>query len=208
MSLHPSRPSTAGLRLYGRRVVLRPLVPHDFAAWSEVRRRNGTWLTRWEPARPAIHPDPDGDRDLFAARCVARDRERHAGTQYSFGFFVDGAFAGEVNLNNVMRGALQTGTIGYWIDRERAGRSYTPEATAVLMRFAFEDLHLHRIEVCIIPRNAASRRVVDKLGLRDEGTALRYLEIDGVWEDHVRYGFTAEEWSDRRDEFSDRWLGD
>jgi ribosomal-protein-alanine N-acetyltransferase len=48
--------------------------------------------------------------------------------------------------------------------------------------------------------------VVEKLGLRNEGVALRYLEINGVWEDHVRYALTAEEWDERRDELSAAWL--
>ena len=57
MSLrHPSRPTTP-LRLYGRRVMLRPLTANDFREWSEVRRRNHDWLTVWEPSRP-VAPVP------------------------------------------------------------------------------------------------------------------------------------------------------
>ncbi len=204
--MHPARPTNAGLRLYGRRVVLRPLVPQDFNGWSEVRRRNGEWLTKWEPARLAHHPDPETNRDVFAARCGARERERHAGSQYAFGIFVDGAFAGEINLNNVVRGAFQSATIGYWIDRSRAGHSYMSEAVVTLAQYAFESLNLHRIEICIIPRNNNSRRVVEKLNIREEGIAERFLEINGVWEDHVRYGITVEEWLQRREEYLTQWL--
>ena len=206
--MHPARPTGVGLRLYGKRVVLRPLVPQDFNGWSEVRRRNGEWLTRWEPKKLPHHPDPEQNRDVFAARCGSRDRERLAGTQWAFGIFVDGAFAGEINLNNVVRGAFQSATIGYWIDRQRAGRAYMSEAVAVLARFAFEELSLHRLEICIIPRNVNSRRVMEKLRIREEGLAERFLEIDGTWEDHVRYGITVEEWMERRDEMSRDWLGD
>jgi ribosomal-protein-alanine N-acetyltransferase len=205
-AMHPARPTNAGLRLYGRRVVLRPLVAQDFNSWSEVRRRNQEWLTKWEPARLPHHPDPEMNRDVFAARCGARDRERHAGSQYAFGIFVDGAFAGEINLNNVVRGAFQSATIGYWIDQARAGRSLMSEAVVVLAQYAFESLNLHRLEVCIIPRNYNSRRVVEKLELRNEGTAERFLEINGVWEDHVRYGITVEEWMDRREQLLHDWL--
>jgi ribosomal-protein-alanine N-acetyltransferase len=115
-------------------------------------------------------------------------------------------FAGEVNLNGVVRGAMQGGTIGYWIDEAKAGNSYMSEAVLVLAKFAFDELRLHRVEVCIIPRNAASHRVVEKLALRHEGIAERFLEINGVWEDHVRYGFTIEEWQTRREELSATWL--
>ncbi len=205
-AMHPARPTSVGLRLYGRRVVLRPLVPQDFTGWSEVRRRNGDWLTVWEPLKLPHHPDPETNREVFAARCGARDRERLAGTQYAFGIFVDGAFAGEINLNNVVRGAFQSATIGYWIDKARAGRSFMSEAVVVLSQFAFEELGLHRIEVCIIPRNSNSRRVMEKLHLREEGIAERFLEINGVWEDHVRYGLTREEWDDRRDALFAEWL--
>jgi ribosomal-protein-alanine N-acetyltransferase len=152
-------------------------------------------------------PDPETSRELFAARCAARERERHAGTQYSFGIFVDGAFAGEINLNNVIRGAMQSATIGYWIDRARAGNSYMSEAVVVLSEFAFDELSLHRLEVCIIPRNANSRRVMEKLQIREEGVAKRFLEINGAWEDHVRYGLTVEEWNERRRPWTATWLG-
>lgn len=205
-AMHPARPTSVGLRLYGRRVVLRPLVPQDFTGWSEVRRRNGEWLTVWEPVKLPHHPDPETNREVFAARCGARDRERLAGSQYAFGIFVDGAFAGEINLNNVVRGAFQSATIGYWIDKARAGRSFMSEAVVVLSQFAFEELGLHRIEVCIIPRNVNSRRVMEKLHFREEGIAERFLEINGVWEDHVRYGFTREEWDERRDSLFSEWL--
>ena len=205
-AMHPARPSSVGLRLYGRRVVLRPLVPQDFNAWSEVRRRNGEWLTQWEPMRLPHHPDPETNREVFAARCGSRDRERLAGSQYAFGIFVDGTFAGELNLNNIVRGAMQSATIGYWIDRARAGRSLMSESIVVLMQFAFEELNLHRLEICIIPRNSNSRRVVEKLDLREEGTAQRFLEINGAWEDHVRFGFTIEEWNDRGEQLVKDWL--
>ena len=205
-AVHPARPSNVGLRLYGRRVVLRPLVPQDFTGWSEVRRRNGEWLTVWEPVRMVHHPDPEQNRDVFAARCGARDRERLAGSQYAFGIFVDGAFAGEINLNNVVRGAFQSATIGYWIDKSRAGRSLMAEALVVLAQYAFENLHLHRLEICIIPRNSNSRRVMEKLDIRTEGVAERFLEINGTWEDHVRYGITIEEWNERREDFLEGWI--
>lgn len=193
-------------RLFGRRIVLRPLASHDFAAWREVRLRNEDWLVPWEPQRSPHLPDPTRQRQAFEARCSARDRERAADHAYPFGIFVDEQFAGEINLNNVTRGALQNATVGYWIDQARAGNSYTSEALVVLMRYAFDELHLHRLEVCIVPRNSNSRRVVEKLRLRHEGVAERYLEINGTWEDHVRYAITTEEWQQRQHELTTTWL--
>lgn len=192
--------------LFGRRVLLRPLVVSDFPAWREVRRRNEAWLTKWEPTRAPGQPDVVEDRDAFAVRCSARQRERQLGAGYGFGVFVDGAFAGEINLSSVQRGPFQSCYVGYWIDEAQAGNGYTPEALVVVARFAFEDLRLHRIQIAIIPRNSASRRVVDKLDIREEGVAVRYLEINGTWEDHVRYAITAEEWDERGAQLTREWI--
>ncbi|MCC5950683.1 MAG: GNAT family N-acetyltransferase [Acidimicrobiia bacterium] len=192
--------------IFGRRVLLRPLEASDFGAWREVRRRNAEWLEPWEPSRIAGHPDVVEDHSAFSSRCAARQRERQLGTGFGFGIFVDGCFAGEINLSSVQRGAFQSAYVGYWMDRARAGQGYVPEALVVVCRYAFEDLRLHRLQVAIIPRNDRSHRVVQKLALRDEGVALRYLEINGVWEDHVRYAITAEEWHQRGDELLAAWV--
>jgi ribosomal-protein-alanine N-acetyltransferase len=192
--------------MFGKRVLLRPLVMSDFNAWQEVRRRNADWLTKWEAQRVAGQPDVVEDRDAYSVRCSARQRERQLGTGYGFGIFVNGDFAGEINLTAVQRGPFQSAYVGYWIDEKHAGNGYMPESVVVLAQFAFDELHLHRIQISIIPRNSASRRVVEKLGIRDEGIALRYLEINGVWEDHVRYGLTAEEWDERRDSLLSDWV--
>lgn len=192
--------------LFGRRVMLRPLVPADHLQFREVRRRNAEWLTKWEPSRIPGGPDPIDDPQAFAVRCGARDRERQFGTAYAFGVFVDGVFAGEMNLSSVQRGPFQNAYVGYWIDQAQAGKSYTPEALVVVLRHSFENLALHRLQISIIPRNRASHRVVEKLAIRSEGIAQRYLEINGAWEDHVRYAMTSEEWLERRDELAAAWL--
>ena len=192
--------------LFGRRVLLRPLVVSDFPAWREVRRRNEEWLTKWEPTRLAGQPDVVEDPHAFSVRCSARDRERQMGAGYGFGVFVEGEFAGEMNLSSIQRGPFQNAYVGYWIDEAKAGHGYTPEALVVVFRFAFEELALHRLQISIVPRNKASRRVVDKLAIRDEGVAVRYLEINGTWEDHVRYAITAEEWAERREQLLADWV--
>ena len=196
---------TIPLELWGRRVSLRTLRDSDYEQWFEVRARCRDWLIPWEP-RPAGAPYASEDRASFAARCAARERERQIGSGYGFGIFVDETLVGEVTLSSIQRGPFQNAFVGYWIDRAEAGKGLAPEATVVVLRFAFEELRLHRVEIAIVPRNFASRRVVEKLLIREESTALRYLEIDGRWEDHVRYAITSEEWQERRDELVADWL--
>ncbi len=196
---------SAPLELRGRRVRLRTLGEDDYGGWIAVRRRCRDWLVPWEP-RPAGAAAAPEDRASFVARCGARERERHLGAGFGFGIFVDGWLAGEITLSSIQRGPFQNGFVGYWVDRDRAGTGLAPESVVVVLQFAFDELRLHRVEIAIVPRNRSSRRVVEKLGIRDEGIALRFLEIDGRWEDHVRYAITAEEWAERNDELVGAWL--
>ena len=204
MSWAVHRPSS--LELVGRRVTLRPLVASDFEQWRAVRKRSHDWLVKWEPKPIPGQPDAADDRRVFAARCGARDRERQLGSGYGFGIFVGSEFAGEINISSIQRGPFQNAYVGYWIDQRHAGHSYVAEAAVLVFRFGFEDLALHRLQIAIIPRNARSHRVAEKLGLRNEGTAERYLEINGLWEDHVRYAITSEEWWDKREVYAREWL--
>ena len=198
--------TTVPLELMGRRLVLRPLEATDFEQWTEVRTRAAGWLRKWEPSIPSGHADPSTDRRAFASRCAARDRERQLGTGYGFGMFCDGQLVGEINISSIQRGPFQSCYVGYWVDERVAGQGFTPEACVTVIRFAFEELGLHRVQVAIIPRNAPSRRVMSKLGIREEGVATRYLEINGEWEDHVRHAITAEEWAQRGSELLDEWI--
>jgi [ribosomal protein S5]-alanine N-acetyltransferase len=193
------------LELRGSRVRLRTLGEEHYEAWLEVRARCRRWLVPWEP-RPAGAPMTPEDRASFAARCAARERERQMGSGFGFGIFLEGRFVGEITLSSIQRGPFQNAFVGYWVDESMAGQGIAPESTVVVLRFAFEELELHRVEVAIVPRNHASRRVVEKIGLREEGVAVRYLEIDGTWEDHVRYAITAEEWAQRAGDLVGRWL--
>lgn len=189
----------------GKRVEIRTLESNDYDQWIEIRHRCRDWLLPWEP-RPAGATFPPEDRHSFASRCAIRERERQAGSGFGFGIFVSEQLVGELTLSSVIRGPFQNGVIGYWVDQAEAGNGYVPEAVAVALAFAFDDLGLHRIEIAIIPRNDRSRRVVEKLALRFEGVAQRLLQINGVWEDHAKFAITAEEWRERRDNFLDAWI--
>jgi ribosomal-protein-alanine N-acetyltransferase len=193
--------------IVGGRVLLRPLRVDDWDAWREVRLRCREWLERWEPLAEPGSIDPALEREAFRARCGAWDRQRHFDAAHGFGLFLlDGRLAGEISLGSVQRGPFQMGYVGYWIDQELAGRGLVPEGVVLIMRYGFESLRLHRLEAAIVPRNLASRRVAEKLGLRDEGTALRFLQIQGVYEDHVRFAITVEEWQERGHKLVARFL--
>jgi len=190
----------------GRRVTLRVLTAHDFEAWRTVRRRSAGWLEPWEPMKQPSQGDPVEDKGSFAARCAARLREIEVGGGYGFGLFCQEGFAGEVNLSNIRRGPAQTALLGYWVDQGLAGRGLVPEGVVLALRFAFEDLQLHRVEAGVLPRNAASLRVMDKLKLAHEGISRGMLEINGRWEDHERFAMVAEDWVERRESLLTEWV--
>lgn len=177
--------------------MLRPLSRRDAEAWRRVRGRNHDWLGRWD----ATAPPGAGPRPASYAAVIRRLRASgRAGTGLPFVIEVDGEFAGQVTVSNVVRGSAQFASIGYWIAQEHAGRGIVPDAVARVIDHCFGPVGLHRIEICIRPENTNSLRVVEKLGLREVGYAPRFLHIDGDWRDHRIYAVTAEEWPVRADD--------
>ena len=191
--------------LVGKRVTLRSMTEADYDAWIAVREGSRDWLVRWEP-RPAGARALAEDRASYLSRCAGRERERQLGYGFGFGIFVGTRFCGEITLSSIQRGPFQSAVIGYWINQEVAGQGLMPESVVAVLDFAFGSLGLHRVEINIVPSNRPSRRVVEKLGLREEGIAVKMLEIDGTWEDHMRFAIVAEEWMDRRDALRSAWL--
>jgi ribosomal-protein-alanine N-acetyltransferase len=104
-----------------------------------------------------------------------------------------GAVVGQVTVSGLSFGSLASGSIGYWISEEVAGRGVTPTAVALVADWCFTGLGIHRVEICIRPENASSLRIVRKLGMRYEGLRRRYIHIDGDWRDHFCFAVTIDE---------------
>ena len=177
-------------RLTSGEVTLRPLARSDKAAWREVRRRNADWLRPWDATVP---PGTAARPASFGSLVRRLSRMARQGTTYPFAIEVDGRFAGQLTVNNIVRGSAQFASMGYWIDQRYAGRGIVPRAVALAIDHCFTRGGLHRIEICIRPENTNSLRVVEKLGLHEVGLAPRFLHIDGAWRDHRIYAVTVEE---------------
>ncbi len=180
-------------RLTSGEVTVRPLAARDAAAWRDARRRNVAWLRPWDATVP---PGADGRPTTFRSLVRRLHRQARAGTTYPFAIEVDGRFAGQVTVNNIVRGSAQFASIGYWLDREYAGRGVMPLAVALVIDHCFTAGDLHRIEIAIRPENSNSLRVVEKLGLHEVGYAPKFLHIDGAWRDHRIYAVTREDCPD------------
>lgn len=170
-------------------VRLRPLRRSDETSWVQTRERNADWLHEWEATTPII----GGARAPFAT--YVRRQRRDARDSRGLPMVIEhqGRFVGQLTLGNVVWGSFRSGYIGYWIDRAVAGRGIMQTAVAMLTDYALLEARLHRIEVNIRPENAASIRVVEKLGFRSEGLRPRYLHINGGWRDHLSFAMLAEE---------------
>ena len=168
-------------------ITLRLIRQRDASAWREVRRRNREWLQPWEASLP---PEASLITDVPATfgQMVRRMRkDARAGRALPWAILVDGRLAGQLTVGGITYGSLRSAYIGYWIDKELAGRGIMPAAVAMACDYCFDNVRLHRVEINIRPENAASLRVVDKIGLRKEGDRPKYLHIDGDWRDHVTY---------------------
>lgn len=108
--------------------------------------------------------------------------------------------AGLIGITNIIRGVSQAGFIGYWIGAEFLNNGIATEATVLMLQFAFEMLGLHRINLWIAPDNLASLRIVEKLGLRYEGTVIKALFLGGEWKDVRSFGIIVDEWRERRED--------
>ena len=103
-----------------------------------------------------------------------------------------GTIAGLVNINNIIRGRFQNGSLAYAAFAPTAGQGYMAEGLGLVLRYAFERLRLHRLEAQIQPGNHASIGLVRRLGFRREGYSPELLFIDGAWRDHERWAITSD----------------
>ena len=188
-------PTVPRVRFERGSTTVRPFARGDLEALLELRCTNRDFMAEYEADRSDAFFTRAGQ-----AREIALDTEAWAaGAGYAFAIVDRDAepdrLIGRIALSNVVRGPWQNATLGYWVDLAANGRGHATAAVHLLCRFAFEHAGLHRVQPAIMPRNARSRRVIEKVGFRHEGTALRYLKIAGVWEDHDIFALTREDWA-------------
>ncbi|MCU1558331.1 MAG: family acetyltransferase [Microbacteriaceae bacterium] len=174
--------------LHDGKVVIRPIRLRDARVLERELLDNRGWLRKWEATNPHGAMSFDVRASIRSLQSNAR-----GGFGLPFAIEYDGEFAGQLNVSGISYGSLSSATIGYWVSERFAGLGVTPTAVALASDYAFFQIGLHRIEICIRPENAPSLRVVEKLGFRYEGLRRRYIHINGDWRDHFCFALVAEE---------------
>jgi [ribosomal protein S5]-alanine N-acetyltransferase len=172
-------------------VEIRPLQESDAPLLLDLYLRNQDFLRPWEPLHDSAWLTLVGQQGAL----TAVQRAQRQGVMRDFLVLDDGAPAGRVTLSEIVRGSFQNAYLGYFVDQRRNGRGVATAAARLAVHHAFTVERLHRVQASIMPRNAASIRVAEKVGMRREGLAERYLRIAGRWEDHLMFAITVEEWT-------------
>lgn len=168
------------------RLVLRQMKPAQADDVREYLLRAREFLAPWEPLRA----EGWWDRDAVASRLelALKNAESDHGLSLHLALRSDPRrIIGTLNVANVIRGAMQGCTLGYGLAPDATGNGYMTEAVRAACAICFGELGLHRVEINVVVRNAASAAVARRAGFAEEGVSRRYLRIAGAWEDHLRF---------------------
>lgn len=159
----------------------------DAPVLAALARISRDFLAPWEPVRTEDYFTVEGQDELI------RDAlDRHAqGTTLPQVILDAGQVVGRITLNGIVRGPFQSCSVGYWVASAANGRGVATAAVTDIVRVAFEELGLHRVQAETLLHNVASQRVLERNGFVRFGMAPRYLKIAGEWQDHFMYQLLA-----------------
>jgi [ribosomal protein S5]-alanine N-acetyltransferase len=156
----------------------------DAEQLATVLRANRAFLAAWEPERSESYFTPDGQRAALDQALGSYDR----GGMVPLVILDDaGDVVGRISINNIVRGAFQSASLGYWVSQSHNGRGIASAAVADAITFAFWRLRLHRLEAGTLLHNTASQHVLTRNGFRPFAVAPSYIKIAGTWQDHILY---------------------
>jgi len=184
-------PIEIGTVLYGKDVYLRTPQMGDFGAWAQLREQSREFLVPWEPTWPS----DDLTRTAFRRRLRRYYRDTREDEAYPFFIFRSrgDVLVGGLTVSNVRRGVTQSCSLGYWVGKSYSRQGLMTAAVATVVGHIFDTLRLHRIEAACLPDNAASIRLLEKVGFSREGIARRYLRINGAWRDHLLFALLEDD---------------
>ncbi|MFI9103169.1 GNAT family N-acetyltransferase [Streptomyces fildesensis] len=167
----------------GPRVAVRHVCRRDYEELEALGRESSEMSQRWLSAR-------DSTAESFEAYLQRFEQPTHEG--FVICLRDTDEIVGGININNIVRSTIQSGTLGYRAYASTTGRGYMTEGLTLVIQFAFGTLELHRLEANIQPENTPSLNLVERLGFRREGYSADFQFINGAWRDHERWAITTE----------------
>ena len=154
----------------------------DAPAFARAYQRNRAHLEPWDPIRPESFWTAEGQQGVVADTLQAAEE----GRGYAYALWHGDEIVGRAMLTHIVRAPLESGTLGYWIDREHTGRGL---ATALAEHVALDALRLglHRLEAGTMLDNTASQTVLRRARFEQYGLARGFLFIRGQWRDHLLF---------------------
>lgn len=156
----------------------------DAKALSALLVANREYLAPWEPIRGEHFATVDGQFEL-----ITEQLKRHAEgvTLPQVILDDDERVVGRITLSGIVQGFFQSCAVGYWVAESATGRGVATAALRDVVRIAFDELGLHRIQAECLAYNLGSQRVLERVGFQHFGMAPKYLKIAGEWRDMELY---------------------
>jgi ribosomal-protein-alanine N-acetyltransferase len=166
----------------GNNIHLRTFKTDDSQALLKLQRENRDFFEQFAMTRSCNFYTIEGQIE----RIKKANEKMKQDEDYYFGIFENGEnrLIGTINLFHILRGSSQSAVIGYFLDKKYNGKGFMTEATRLIVKYAFDELKLHRIEAGVQPHNIGSIRVLEKSGFHKEGIAKKNTKINGKWKDH------------------------
>ncbi|HWA06780.1 MAG TPA: GNAT family protein [Ignavibacteria bacterium] len=174
------------------RLLMKALTLEDARDLYDFRIRNAEFFKQWSPL---YHKDYF-NIEYHKNNLVQIENDMLKGSLVQFGVYKtenDEKMIGSVVFSNIVLGPFRSCFLGYRVDKDEINNGYASEAIKAACGYMFKERKLHRIEANIIPRNTASIKAIEKAGFTYEGISKKYLNINGVWEDHLHYVLLNEE---------------
>jgi [ribosomal protein S5]-alanine N-acetyltransferase len=169
--------------LKGRNISIRNFTPDSAKELLEYYLRNEEHLSPYEPMRDKSFYTYEIQKSIL----LESYKQLMNGTTFDLGIYKDKQLMGKIKLSNIVNGVFKSGIIGYSIDKDYQGKGYMKEAVMLILKYARDELNLHRIEASVLIDNNRSKGVLIGCGFKEIGLNEKYLFINGAWRDHLTF---------------------
>lgn len=178
------------VEVQGERIELKLTGPEDAPRYLEYYIKNRDFLAAFEPYKSDRFFTLEGQKQELTERFI----QFLNGKTINFGIFLKSELIGKIRISNIILGSFRSATIGYALSKDHLNEGYMSEALGLVCRYAFKDLELHRLEASTLIDNTPSQHVLKNNGFQLLGLNPKYLQINGMWQDHYTYYLVKEDW--------------